>query len=319
MEVSSHALALHRVDGARFAVAVFTSLSQDHLDFHADIEDYFAAKASLFTPERSARAVVDIDDEYGARLAHMTTIPVVTVSPAGKPDADWWVDAVAADIAGSTFVLHGPGGESVDAKVSIAGAFNVRNAALAVVALVEAGVALGVAVGGVTACTGVPGRMERVDAGQQFLALVDYAHTPDAVSTLLATVRQLVPGRIIVVLGCGGDRDKGKRPLMGAAAAYGADVVVFTSDNPRSEDPDAILDVVVAGADSVPAADRAEVHREEDRRRAIRLAVGLAGVDDAVLVAGKGHERTQEIGTTLVPFDDVGELRAAIESPLVSR
>jgi UDP-N-acetylmuramoyl-L-alanyl-D-glutamate--2,6-diaminopimelate ligase len=319
MEVSSHALALHRIDGTSFAVAVFTNLSQDHLDFHSDIEDYFTAKAHLFTPEFTRVAVVDIDDAYGSRLAKTTTVSVVTVSPAGDPSADWWATDVVSDTKGSTFLLHGPQGRSVPASVSLTGSFNVRNALLAIVALVQIGLDLPVAVAGVATCTAVPGRMERVDVGQQFLAVVDYAHTPDAVTTLLAAVRSLVDGRVIVVLGCGGDRDRGKRPLMGAAAAQGADVAILSNDNPRSEDPAAILAMVRAGALSVPEADRAEVIVEPDRRTAIRRAVDAAGPGDAVVVAGKGHERTQETAGTFVPFDDAGELRAAIAVTAGSR
>ena len=312
MEVSSHALALHRVDGTSFTVAVFTNLSQDHLDFHADLEDYFSAKARLFTPDFGAVGVVDVDDDFGARLAREASVRVVTVSPAGDASAEWWVSDTRATLDGSTFVLHGPDGSNVDVHVPLAGEFNVRNAALAVVALVESGVDVTDAVHGIATCSSVPGRMERIDEGQGFLALVDYAHTPDAVATLLDAVRPLTAGRVLVVLGCGGDRDRGKRPLMGAAAAAGADVAVLTSDNPRTEDPEVILDAVVAGARSVPASSRAEIVVEADRRAAIRAAVDRAGPGDVVVVAGKGPERTQEVAGRLLPFDDVGELRAAL-------
>jgi UDP-N-acetylmuramoyl-L-alanyl-D-glutamate--2,6-diaminopimelate ligase len=196
--------------------------------------------------------------------------------------------------------------------IQLPGAFNVANAALSIVALVEAGVPLVSAVTGVGSCTQVPGRMQPVRAGQAFTAVVDYAHTPEAVSTLLGTLRPVTSGRLIVVLGCGGDRDRSKRPLMGAAAATGADVAVLTSDNPRSEDPLEILAAMQAGAAQVPDNVRAQVIVEPDRRTAIRRAVSMAASDDVVVVAGKGHERVQEVGTQRLPFDDVTELAAAI-------
>jgi UDP-N-acetylmuramoyl-L-alanyl-D-glutamate--2,6-diaminopimelate ligase len=312
MEVSSHALALNRIDGTTFAAAVFTNLTQDHLDFHRDLEDYFAAKARLFTQEFTDVAVIDIDDAYGARLARDATTRVVTVSPAGDARADWWVDQIDTTTTGSTFALHGPGGVTSSAQTQLPGAFNVANAALSVVALVEAGIPLPHAVAGVAGCSHVPGRMQRVDAGQQFTAVVDYAHTPDAVTNVLASMRRATNSRLIVVLGCGGDRDQSKRPLMGAAAAAGSDVAVLTSDNPRSEDPMSILGAMEAGVAEVPPAERARVIVEPDRRAAIRLAVGLAEPGDVVVIAGKGHERTQEINGTKWPFDDAEELASAI-------
>ena len=312
MEVSSHALALHRVDGTRFAVAVFTNLSQDHLDFHTDIEDYYAAKARLFTSGFAGRAVIDIDDTYGARLAGDATIPVTSVSPSGNRLADWWVEDVVLSGDGSTFTVYSSDGSFASAGVRLPGAFNVANAALSIVTLVEAGLTLDQAIEGVRRCSGVPGRMDRVDAGQPFIALVDYAHTPDAVTTLLEAVRPLTPGRVIGVLGCGGDRDRGKRPLMGAALAAGADVAVLTSDNPRSEDPLEILASMESGIAAVPDDERAEVVVEPDRRTAIGIAVKLARPGDVVVVAGKGHERIQEVGDERFSFDDAEVLRAAI-------
>jgi UDP-N-acetylmuramoyl-L-alanyl-D-glutamate--2,6-diaminopimelate ligase len=312
MEVSSHALALSRIDGTSFAVAVFTNLTQDHLDFHRDLEDYFAAKARLFTQSFTDVAVIDVDDPYGARLANEARTRVVAVSPRGDGAADWWVDAIDASSTGSIFVLHGPGGMSATVQTQLPGDFNVANAALAIVALAEAGVPLTSAIAGVAACSAVPGRMQRVDAGQPFTAVVDYAHTPDAVATLLESLRAVTSGRLIVVLGCGGDRDQSKRPLMGAAAARGSDVAVLTSDNPRSEDPRAILAAMEAGVADVPPSERAQVMVEPDRRAAIRLAVSLAAPGDVVVVAGKGHERVQEKGGTRLPFDDAEELAAAI-------
>ncbi len=315
MEVSSHALAMGRVDGTTYDVALFTNLSEDHLDFHADLEEYFQVKASLFTPDRSRRAVVDVDDEHGRRLAGLATVPLVTLSPAGA-DADWRAVEVEAGPEGSRFVLAGPRGLRLSCGTRLAGGFNLANAALAVVALVEAGVDPVVAAGGVADCPGVPGRMERVTvrAGGP-VALVDFAHTPDALSLLLAAARRLVGagGRLVVVLGCGGDRDQQKRPVMGGIAVREADVAVLTSDNPRSEDPAAIVEEIRSGADEARrggAAGRLEV--EVDRRAAIRLAARIVGPGDVLVVAGKGHEQGQEVAGVVQPFDDRVELAAAL-------
>jgi UDP-N-acetylmuramoyl-L-alanyl-D-glutamate--2,6-diaminopimelate ligase len=311
MEVSSHALALGRVDGTTYDVAVFTNLSEDHLDFHPDLEDYFAAKATLFTPGRSRVGVVNVDDPYGKRLATDATIPVVTVSPGGDEGAAWRVERTEVSGAGSSFRLVGPEGLTVEAGTALVGAFNVDNAALAVVALVQAGADAAAAAKGVAGCTGVPGRMERVAEGQEFLALVDYAHTPDALERLLTAVRGLTRrGRVLLVIGCGGDRDPHKRPVMGAIAARGADVAILTNDNPRSEDPHAILAAIKQGASASDG--HATVEVVPDRKAAIDKAVGLAGPGDVVVVAGKGHEQGQEVAGEVHPFDDRTVLRAAI-------
>ena len=311
MEVSSHALALGRVDGMVFDVAVFTNLSEDHLDFHRDMDDYFAAKASLFTSERSRRGVVDVDDAYGRRLAGMAGVPVTTVSCAGRP-ADWAVTDVSSDADGSRFILVGPAGERVSAGTTLLGAVNVADAALAVVALACAGVDAQLAARGVLASPGVPGRMERVGPGRPHapLALVDFAHSPDALERLLSTCRDHVApgGRLLVVIGAGGNRDPYKRPVMGRIAARSADLVVLTCDNPRSEDPLVILDALASGAAEVPGAD---VAVEPDRRAAIERAVRTAGPSDVLVVAGKGHETGQEVAGVVHPFDDrvvLGEL-----------
>lgn len=296
MEVSSHALSLGRVDGVVFDVALFTNLSQDHLDFHASMEEYEAAKASLFTPRRARYAVVNCDDPAGRRIARDTALPRTTFGE----DCDWQAREVDLRPEGSRFRLTGPGVD-VHASVQLPGAFNVANALAALTALVTAGVPVEDAVRGVAELPGVPGRMERVDAGQPYLAVVDYAHTPVAVERLLDAVRAVTPGRVIGVLGCGGDRDRLKRPEMGRALASGCDVAILTSDNPRSEDPQAILAEMAAGA---PGA-----LREVDRRAAIALAVSLAGPGDAVVVAGKGHETGQEAGGVVTPFDDRVVLR----------
>ena len=218
MEVSSHALALGRVAGTSYEVAVFTNLSQDHLDFHATMDDYFAAKAALFTPGYARAGVVNIDDPHGRLLAARPQIPTTTFSAAGNPAADWHAADVRAGADGSAFRVIGPGGVDADASVTLPGPFNVANALAAIVALVEAGVGLAAAVAGVAACPGVPGRLERVEAGQDFTVLVDYSHKPGAVEAVLRALRPVTLGRLAIVLGCGGDRDRAKRPLMGAAA-----------------------------------------------------------------------------------------------------
>jgi UDP-N-acetylmuramoyl-L-alanyl-D-glutamate--2,6-diaminopimelate ligase len=307
MEVSSHALALGRVAGTHYDVAVFTNLSQDHLDFHADMEDYFAAKAALFTPAYAEAGVVNIDDVYGRRLAAAASIPITTFSATGAAGADWRAENVRVGADGSTFRVIGPGGVEADASLALVGPFNVANALAAIVALVEAGNGLDDAVAGVGACPGVPGRLERVDAGgaaPDLTALVDYSHKPGAVEAVLNALRPVTQGNLIIVLGCGGDRDRAKRPLMGAAAAALADVAIFTNDNPRSEDPLAILAAMLDGAIGVPARRRAQVVVEPDRADAINRAVSSAGKGDVVLVAGKGHERGQYVAGSVLPFDD---------------
>ena len=319
MEVSSHSLALGRVAGTRFDVAVFTNLSQDHLDFHADLEDYFRAKASLFMPPEPSRGglggssprvstgigVVNIDDKYGRKLVSSALVPVTTFSASGADEADWRAADVRSGADGSTFRLIGPGGVEADVSVGLAGAFNVANAVGALVALVEAGVRLEDAVAGVAACPGVPGRLERVPApGLGVTAFVDYSHKPGAVEAVLRSLRPVTQGNLIIVLGCGGDRDRAKRPMMGAAAASLADVAILTSDNPRSEDPLAILAAMLDGVLSVPQEERARVIIEPDRAAAIAQAVALASPGDVVLVAGKGHETGQYVAGSVLPFDD---------------
>ncbi|MGZ4436185.1 MAG: UDP-N-acetylmuramoyl-L-alanyl-D-glutamate--2,6-diaminopimelate ligase [Nocardioidaceae bacterium] len=303
MEVSSHALVMGRVDGVVFDVACFTNLGRDHLDFHADVEDYFAAKASLFTPERARKGLVNVDDEFGRRLLAEATIPMRTFSATGA-DADWRATDVVTAPEGSTFTVHPPEGRPFPASVPLTGDFNVANALTAIAALGEAGFDPRRVAEGLAASGGVPGRLERVDVGQDFLAVVDYAHKPDAVEAALTALRPQTAGRLVVVLGAGGDRDTGKRPIMGEIAARLADVLVVTDDNPRSEDPAAIRAAVVDGAMRVPDDDRAEVVEEGDRRLAIRRAVAVAGPGDVVVVAGKGHETGQEVRGTVHPFDD---------------
>lgn len=313
MEVSSHALVLGRVDGAVFDVAVFNNLSPEHMEFHSGMEDYFQAKAQLFTPRRSRAGVVNIDDEYGRRLVRESQVPVTTFSAEGHPDADWRAEHVVTGPLRSTFTVAGPGGVRIEAASPLPGPFNVANALAAITALAVAGIDPQTAAQGVAAVPGVPGRLERVDAGQPYLAVVDYAHKTDAVESVLRALRKVTKGSLHIVLGCGGDRDETKRGPMGAAAARLADTAVLTSDNPRSEDPLAILTAMLAGAAGVPAHERGHVVVEPDRAAAIATAVALARPDDTVLVAGKGHEQGQDIAGVVRPFDDRQVLRAAIE------
>jgi UDP-N-acetylmuramoyl-L-alanyl-D-glutamate--2,6-diaminopimelate ligase len=298
MEVSSHALVMGRVDGVVFDVAVFLNLGRDHLDFHVDEEDYYRAKASLFTPERARLALVCVDDDHGRRLAGEVTLPVRTFSVGGR-DADWTVADLAAGPQGTTFRVLGPG---VDTRggVPLPGAFNVANALAAVAACGEAGLDAAAVAQAIAAGEGVPGRLERIEAGQPFTVVVDYAHKPDAVQAVLESLRPLTDGRLLVVLGAGGDRDPGKRPIMGAAAARLGDVVVVTDDNPRTENAAAIRAAVLEGARTGTA----EVIEEGDRRRAIATALALAQPGDIVVVAGKGHETGQEVDGVVHPFDD---------------
>ncbi|MDF3297102.1 UDP-N-acetylmuramoyl-L-alanyl-D-glutamate--2,6-diaminopimelate ligase [Streptomyces tropicalis] len=313
MEVSSHALVLGRVDGCVFDIGVFTNLSPEHMEFHSDMEDYFRAKAQLFTPRRGRLGVVNVDDEYGRRLVREATVPVVTYSAEGHPDADWRAADVQVGPTDSTFTVIGPEGQRVAARAPLPGPFNVANTLAAVVALAAAGLDPQTAADGVAAVPGVPGRLERVDAGQPYLAVVDYAHKTDAVESVLRALRKVTKGRVHVVLGCGGDRDRSKRGPMGAAVARLADTAVLTSDNPRSEDPLAILAAMLEGAAGVPAHERGEVLLFEERAAAIAAAVGRARPGDTVLVAGKGHEQGQDIAGVVRPFDDRQVLREAIQ------
>jgi UDP-N-acetylmuramoyl-L-alanyl-D-glutamate--2,6-diaminopimelate ligase len=297
-----------RVAGVVFDVAAFLNLGRDHLDFHKDVEDYFAAKASLFTPERASRGLTNVDDPFGRRLVEGAGVPMVTFSPSGAA-ADWRAEDVVLEPEGSSFIVVTPGGEQIPARVPLTGEFNVANALCAIALAGEAGLDPRVVADGMARGGGVPGRLERIDEGQDFLVFVDYAHKPDAVEAALAAVRPLTPGRLLLVIGAGGDRDSGKRPVMGEIGARLADVLVVTDDNPRTEDPAAIRAAMLAGTDGV---DGAEVIEVGDRRAAIRRAIELAGTGDTVVVAGKGHETGQEIQGTVHPFDDRDEVRAAL-------
>ncbi|WP_344414197.1 UDP-N-acetylmuramoyl-L-alanyl-D-glutamate--2,6-diaminopimelate ligase [Amycolatopsis minnesotensis] len=311
MEVSSHALALGRANGTRFAVGAFTNLSQDHLDFHRDMEEYFAAKSLLFDG-RSTTEVVVIDGAWGQALV---TEHTVTVSTEPGTSATWTASDFAITGTGEqSFVLHGPGGLAIPSTLPLPGAFNIANATLAAAILDTAGVS-GQEIADGLASVEVPGRMERVYLGQQFTAVVDYAHKPAAVAQALDALRARADGRVITVLGCGGDRDTGKRPLMGEAAAKRSDFLIVTDDNPRSEDPALIRAAMLAGARSA-GGQAAEIAEIADRREAIAHAIELALPGDVVLIAGKGHETGQDFGGVVHPFSDRDELEAAIRHRL---
>lgn len=330
MEVSSHALALGRADAIHWAAAIFTNLTQDHLDFHADMEEYFLAKARLFAAAGDAPKVVDVDDAYGRRLAGMHP-DAITVGLESE-DARVRATDVRTGLRGSTFVVDGR-----ELTTPLTGRFNVMNALQAYVTVVALGVDADVAAAALADAGRVPGRLEPVDAGQPFAVLVDYAHTPDSLHNVLDAARGVLDadaaagstdadapgapdagvaarpgaparGRSICVFGCGGDRDRGKRPLMGGIAAREADVAIATSDNPRSEDPEAILDEVLAGVDPGDP----PVERIVDRHEAIARAVGLARAGDVVLITGKGHEQGQTFVDGTVPFDDREVAREAL-------
>lgn len=316
MEVSSHALVMGRVDGVVFDVAAFCNLGRDHLDFHVDMDDYFAAKASLFTTRRARRGLTNVDDEYGRRLLGRAEIPMRTFSPSGA-EADWRAVDVELHPEGSRFTVVSPGGDRIAAGVPLTGSFNVANALCAVALAGEAGFDPVSIAAAIARSTGVPGRLERIDVGQDFLAVVDYAHKPDALQAALEALRPLTRGRLVLVIGAGGERDTGKRPAMGAIGARLADVLVVTDDNPRGEEPAAIRAALVSGAAEVPDDVRAEIVEIGSRHDAIRHAIALAAPGDTVLVAGKGHETGQEAGgpgeRIVHPFDDRDEVRAALE------
>jgi UDP-N-acetylmuramoyl-L-alanyl-D-glutamate--2,6-diaminopimelate ligase len=293
MEVSSHGLHQFRVDGTRYTCSVFTNLSQDHLDYHGTLEEYFRAKARLFTAELSDRAAVNGDTPEGRILASRAEIPTTTFG------LDEGVDVKASEVevssSGIAFVIDG-----LRVRSRLRGTFNVYNCLAAIAAAQEVGVNLDAIAEGIAGLAGVPGRLEAVEAGQRFPVLVDYAHTPDSLENVLRAARELGPGRLIVVFGCGGDRDRGKRPLMGEAATRLADLAIVTSDNPRSEDP---LDII---AEIEPGARRGggPYATEPDRRAAIAMALAEARPGDVVVIAGKGHETGQEFKDRTIPFDD---------------
>ena len=309
MEVSSHALALGRVGGTAFEVGGYTNFGTDHLDFHGSAEEYFAAKALLFDG-RCRHEVLNLDDPALAPLRKPATL---TYSAAGDPAATWRAAGVEASGYGQRFVAYGPAGIEVEVAVGLPGRHNVANALLAMACLVASGVDAGVAAIGVAACPGVPGRLERVAAPGSVTGVVDYAHKPDAIVAALAALRGVVDpaagNRLICVIGAGGDRDRGKRPMMGAAAAAGADLVLVTDDNPRTEDPAVIRAELLRGA---LAHGHTEVVEVPGRRAAISEAVRRSRPGDVIALLGKGHERGQEIAGEIHPFDDRVELVAAL-------
>jgi UDP-N-acetylmuramoyl-L-alanyl-D-glutamate--2,6-diaminopimelate ligase len=300
MEVSSHALALHRVEGTHFDLALFTNLGRDHLDLHGTVERYFAAKALLFEPSLAARGIANVDDIHGRLLVDGAPIPMVGYSLADVTDVE------------VSPVRHSYRWRGVRIDVGMGGAFNVMNSLAAAMVASSMGVSVEGVAAGMIAAPPVPGRFEPVHAGQPFDVIVDYAHTPDGLRAALSAARSAANGgSVIAVFGCGGDRDREKRPEMGAAAAELADRVVVTSDNPRTEDPVAIIDAVMRG---VPAHYRDRVVSEPDRRRALAAALQVARPGDVVVIAGKGHETTQTIGTDRLPFDDRAVARELLES-----
>lgn len=310
MEVTSHALALHRVDAIRFAAAGFTNLSQDHLDFHTGMEDYFEAKRTLFTPDRADKGAVNVDDPYGARLAVEASVPCIGYGIENP------TDVTAVDIhmepTESRFVIRTPKGD-VSMRTPLVGSFNIYNCLAAAAISLQAGIGLDAIDSGLHALRAVPGRFESIDAGQPFTVVVDYAHTPDSLDNVLRAARDIAArskGRVLCVFGAGGDRDRAKRPLMGAVAARLADYVVVTSDNPRSEEPgsivDQILEGVIAGSPNGP--DLVQV----DRAEAIKSAVAEARAGDVLVIAGKGHETGQQFAAETITFDDRDVARAAL-------
>ena len=312
MEVSSHALTYGRVGGVRFEVGAWTNFGLDHLDFHTDVDDYFAAKARLFDG-RCRVEILNVDDPAVRRLVKPGRL---TYSVAGDvagdtagEEATWRAVDITADGFAQRFTALGPDGIVLPAGVSMPGGHNVSNALLAIACLVAAGVDPATAAAGVAACKGVPGRLELVDAPGPVLGVVDYAHKPDAIVAALAALRTLGRGRLICVIGAGGDRDRGKRPFMGEAAARGADIVVVTDDNPRTEDPATVRAAVRRGAEAVDGPTVLEI---PGRHEAIVDAVGLAQPGDVVALLGKGHERGQETAEGTTPFDDRVELAQAL-------
>lgn len=313
MEVSSHALAQGRVLGCSFDVAVFTNLTQDHLDYHKDMEDYFQAKALLFSPDYlKGRAIINKDDAYGDRLIQQLPSNQVWSYSVSDSSADLWTSDLVYESEGVKGILHTPQGD-IPFQSPLVGQYNISNVLAAVGAVLQLGVDLGTIAEALPRFTGVPGRMEQVQISpdQDISVIVDYAHTPDSLENLLKAARPFIPGRMICVFGCGGDRDRTKRPKMGAIAANLSDWAVVTSDNPRTEDPERILQDILAG---IPETTNPTVIG--DRAEAIRTAILQAQPGDGVLIAGKGHEDYQILGTEKVHFDDREQAREALAQRL---
>lgn len=308
MEVSSHAIELERIRGSYFAAVGFTNLSQDHLDFHGTMENYFAAKSKLFTYEYADQAFINVDDAYGQVLAEKTELPVQTISRFNE-SATWHYTRIEEGIAFSEISMRGVGGILIDSRTTLRGGFNFDNLLMAVAICVESGIEPMDIQTLIPHLVGAVGRLEPINLGQNFTALVDYAHSPAAVARVLAAAREMTDKRVIGVLGCGGDRDSSKRSAMGQELSLRSDVAIFTSDNPRSENPQAILEQMTNGLKiSQPSA------IVQDRTQAINLAVNLAEPGDVVIVLGKGHERGQEIEGVVHPFDDRLVLAHALEA-----
>ena len=307
MEVSSHAIDQGRIKGAKYEVVAFSNLTQDHLDYHLSMENYFQAKANLFATEYAKAAVINIDDSYGKKLSKQVKIPVVTVSRK-ESTADLYL--AKAEIKNGLYQVEikSKSGEILSENFALLGDYNLDNLLLAVAIVSSAGLSLDKIASTISKLQSVPGRLESINAGQKFTALVDYAHTPDAVERVIATVKSATNGKIIGVLGCGGDRDASKRSLMGHALFNGCDLAIFTSDNPRSESAEAILKQMTAGID---LGKKGLV--EIDRKNAIDLAVENAQSGDVVLLMGKGHESGQEVNSVVTPFDDRVELAESIK------
>lgn len=308
MEVSSHAMVMKRMHGSHFSIVGFTNLTQDHLDFHHDMESYFAAKASLFTLEYADQAFINVDDPYGLRLFNQSPIPAVSLSR-HDTKATWHYTSITPTSRGTSFSVRGSGGILIESSTPLRGDFNLDNLLLTLAIAVECGIDPLDCAAIVPHLYGAPGRMEAIECGQDFAALVDYAHTPDAVSSVLATAREFTSGKVIALLGCGGDRDSSKRPLMGQALADGSSIAVFTSDNPRSEDPKKILEEMTS---TLVIAEPSKII--VDRKAAIEYAVSLCQVGDTLLLLGKGHENGQEISGMKIDFDDRIVLAEVLEA-----
>lgn len=307
MEVSSHALMQHRVTGAFFKIAAFTNLTQDHLDFHGSMDNYFSAKAQLFGEDLSQTAVINIDDPYGKKLFASIRSKAISVSRT-TTDGDWHYQKFAHKSDGFEIEIINKDNELIAAHFPLLGEHNLDNLILAVAIAAKSGLSTTEIARAIPQLKSVPGRLEQLKLGQGFNALVDYAHTPDAVERVLSTAKKFTTGKVIAILGCGGDRDKSKRPLMGLALKSNSDVAIFTSDNPRNESPDQILremvgDLIISTPDSIIV----------DRREAIKYAVSIAKNGDSIMLLGKGHETGQEVNGKISPFNDVTELSEAIK------
>jgi UDP-N-acetylmuramoyl-L-alanyl-D-glutamate--2,6-diaminopimelate ligase len=309
MEVSSHAMVMQRMVGSHFAMVGFTNLSQDHLDFHDDMESYFKAKASLFTLEYADQAFINIDSDFGLRLFNECGIPATSLSR-NNPKASWHFTSITPTAGGTTFTARGAGGILIESSTPLRGYFNLDNILLVLAIAIECGIDPLDCAALIPRLKGAPGRMESVDCGQDFTALVDYAHTPDAVRNVIATAREFTSGKVVAVLGCGGDRDASKRPLMGSALIEESGIAIFTSDNPRSEDPRKILEDM---SKHLPIGEPSRVII--DRYEAMAYGVSLCQSGDTLLVLGKGHENGQEIEGKKIDFDDRLVLAKILEGP----